>query len=1458
MAQQMLRFEKKPALLRASPTHSQELRASINSKRRVSNEASFPARSNLSRGSKRPSRGSPSLRELKHSPDKRGSPSANARKKARGSPKKRGGKGARSLVALDDMRDKGELSKSDHRKAETAVESVTTSGGAIGKSLAEAVGATEAADEVDEELDLDAKTFEEERRDVLTPMTPSRHGRNKGAAEVEEDPFAAGDEIELSENQRDPLSLFGVVRHGHGGLLEAMATGGDGYRRPDTAEIIADPDDLPPLTTRMSHVELGSFQPSPPKPSRPRGPGMAELMARKSQDSVRPQDFMDGGSQADEDATAKRETRGERRRRERNAAAKQMARAPSRGQKFIDEALSSTNFGLVGNPNEQKLWWQDAVTSEEVPEQLAVPAEPNMDQWKGSAAAGGKEMFFGTKARQAFFDLTKTQHQEWNAEGMPDEDGEGGGPDSGRRHYLRECELTHTIPQALLVASGQVASKVVDLSHRRLGNTTGTAYAGALLKAASQQGVEIEELQLRENNLTTRGLVAMSATIHSCEMLRVLDISQNNFSEQGSEALAKALEHHPMIRQVTMSNCSIEDKDGAYLIEALSQNSSITYIDLSRNQLGAGARALHPTTSAAAKLVTMLQSSSPAQINTLNLSYNCLSSPHFQLMASSLRFNKTLQRLDLSWNTCANDGAMALAEALRPNKSLLSLDLTHTEIGERGAMVIADVLKENAGLELVKLNENPIGQRGGRAILRALRKILQHGWHTEITVARSNFSLVDESQKGTTRWKEEDDPADTRELGAKRQIMVFDRNQPLFDPANAGGFHRCNLEDPYDRMVAWELVELAWTEEGENWSDEKIDGGDFELEEPGPGEIWTRIEHTVLPDSGELSLKYQNTPRVPRFKDVLEPAMLIRLLEMMTAKEVTDNGMGLLRLAAREFWFTAQYVGLFLKMQKDSETRVMAVTALYPRIVDIPNVQYHCLDYLTRGEMRKLEGNLGMLLHFIPSNPTGHYKLDLVNPMHRIIKQKLVEIAKEEKDFRRQNIANKGGSIIDTSQHGDWENFRNETLNMEKYDFDTSTAASGGVEEGILEFDYVSTSVAHRLLNLPPMTDAVFELFLLDMFRVRHHVDTVANLDKAGKASKKAKKIAEAEAAAAAGADLLGETTESMNDTQNSGCLAQGDLDMNESQELEHGAEPEPEPEAEAFANFGGSAHSSSKTKTKKKKNVELELELDSFGDGEKGSVLLIQCLWRGKMVRRVAAAKKRAADALNNKQLQLAHMAEASQLEETLGAVSMGKYRGQDVIRVVDRMVSKGQKKPAKRKIRNCWWIEKQHQKSIEANKSDRLRTIAKRQLLILRRSTSQWYFSVAQCKQILEAIPGAFHVEAICTMFSRITDIENLAAASLLHHKTFDKDGNGWITEDELAELKSANSPDNHTHRYLQLLQRIGWANLFNPLFPEREYALDLKDFDEFPPSDLYPQGDKKGSHDARRVAECIIVLR
>eukprot|EP01043_Picozoa_sp_COSAG02_P068433 COSAG02_NODE_11365_length_1739_cov_2.467683_1_plen_342_part_10 len=337
LAQQMLSFEKRHSIQPPSLTHAHELRASIGTKRRLANEMSFPAR--RTSGSPSPNR-LPELSSDDASSPKRGK-YGRSRKRGSGSTKKprRSGKGARSLEKLDEMKQRGHLSEDDHKTAARAVqETVSGSGEANPSAPTELlVEGAEAEEEevVEEELEFDAAEVAAEERDILTPMTPSRHMRVHEPAEVPE-------ENEGGSNQSNHMSLFGL--YANMPLLDALAHGGEGYQRPNTAEIIDDPDDLPPLTTRMSSVV--GFHVSSPKPSRPKralGRGVQEW--REAKEIVCPHDFADdtaseAASDAGEDAAAasRSETQMETLVRERGRAAKQLARAPSRGETFHKEA----------------------------------------------------------------------------------------------------------------------------------------------------------------------------------------------------------------------------------------------------------------------------------------------------------------------------------------------------------------------------------------------------------------------------------------------------------------------------------------------------------------------------------------------------------------------------------------------------------------------------------------------------------------------------------------------------------------------------------------------------------------------------------------------------------------------------------------------------------------------------------------------------------------------------------------------------------------------------------------------------------------------------------------------------------------------------------------------------------------------------------------------------------------
>jgi hypothetical protein len=174
-------------------------------------------------------------------------------------------------------------------------------------------------------------------------------------------------------------------------------------------------------------------------------------------------------------------------------------------------------------------------------------------------------------------------------------------------------------------------------------------------------------------------------------------------------------------------------------------------------------------------------------------------------------------------------------------ETITALDISNNDIGEQGATVVADMLKENKHLVDINMDCNPVGRRGGRAMLRALRAILLFRIQRKVSLSKCSFEYQSPAK--------------------------------LFDPAEPGGKHLCNLADIHERVVANELVELAWREAGENVMDEKLNDKAYHLPEPPEDVVWTRDDFN-LPERGVLSLTYISTKRPPRMEDVIEDPVL--------------------------------------------------------------------------------------------------------------------------------------------------------------------------------------------------------------------------------------------------------------------------------------------------------------------------------------------------------------------------------------------------------------------------------------------------------------------------------------------------------------------------------------------------------------------------------------------------------
>lgn len=135
--------------------------------------------------------------------------------------------------------------------------------------------------------------------------------------------------------------------------------------------------------------------------------------------------------------------------------------------------------------------------------------------------------------------------------------------------------------------------------------------------------------------------------------------------------------------------------------------------------------------------------------------------------------------------------------------------------------------------------------------------------------------------------------------------------------------------------------------------------------------------------------------------------------------------------------------------------------SLWKYLIDTENMfDFLCLN-LDVTKRRDLIYTLTMKRYkFNWLNPTGHWRLNLADKVERAIMMQLIAINNSESEFSRTQSGR-----MDTSQQGNWFNFRNEKLTTGHnqtteiiIDKDFVKSLSG---YGIVEFDYVSTSRPH-------------------------------------------------------------------------------------------------------------------------------------------------------------------------------------------------------------------------------------------------------------------------------------------------------------------------------------------------------------------------------------------------------------
>ncbi|RLN95075.1 hypothetical protein BBJ28_00012329 [Nothophytophthora sp. Chile5] len=355
-----------------------------------------------------------------------------------------------------------------------------------------------------------------------------------------------------------------------------------------------------------------------------------------------------------------------------------------------------------------------------------------------------------------------------------------GAPFTARHKFSSLC-LERELPPCIRLIVRQYFSPEVNVSHMAIGDDLACVFAACLLDLPM-----VTSLNMRNNRLRDRGLQALIDVVVTKPDLFHLDLSENKVDGQAAQALAAYLGSATCkLQTLRISRADVDDGELVPFARALHSNRSLQTLDVSRNSVGNSEHlnVVRPSIITGGEaLATMI--SINHTLTALDLSWNYLRLAGAVEIGRALAFNSGLCELNLAYNAFGNAGAQALGDALLSNAVLQRLNLSHNNIPAQGALALASALKVNRALPLthLALDGNPLGNMGGRALLHAAAAC-----------------------------------ADCKQLAVSLEGCNFDTaadGDNDFDPAEPTGSYDLNLEVPYERAIALELLRVANTKQG--------------------------------------------------------------------------------------------------------------------------------------------------------------------------------------------------------------------------------------------------------------------------------------------------------------------------------------------------------------------------------------------------------------------------------------------------------------------------------------------------------------------------------------------------------------------------------------------------------------------------------------------------------------------
>ena len=556
----------------------------------------------------------------------------------------------------------------------------------------------------------------------------------------------------------------------------------------------------------------------------------------------------------------------------------------------------------------------------------------------------------------------------------------------------------------------------------------GDKSAFALASFFCNCNLQLIELDLSYNAIADVGGYELMRILPKIgKTLTKLDLSHNPFGHRTMAAVRSAFppekqgkEFYPHLQEIILERSNLNDRCCAAIFRSLAAGMApwLKKLDISGNEMS------RDTSAIAELLLADRLNGAGCPLEELDVSWLKLNLTHAIAVGEAVGNNARLKTLNISYNNFSTEESIrTLATSLLTNIQLTALDLSYNHIDERCAVVFAHMLFDDGdqcSVNHLVIDGNPIGANGAHLFIK------------------------EESERG-------------RHISC--QDCDFHMSSTVaFNPHSPDGRYELNLAVDFERTVANRLCSITHNFQVvpgiDCWKEVLLNGKKYSppikrlvypvVNDDDVGKFVDPPEGEEIPKSGMLIFVF--AMQKPHKAPDTTAHDFGKHLKLFDIKDEKQSARALVELSKGNAYTCKQAMAL-LRKAHDSEARVTACANFIVQLEDRENIDV-LLASLNIFEQKLCKKRLGLLYYFNPSNPTGHYKMNLEDEFERRVMVQLMNINRLE----REEVMKR--KMPDLSEHGDREYFRRMTVDKIPVAYRTNHFLLP--TRGMIEFDYIS------------------------------------------------------------------------------------------------------------------------------------------------------------------------------------------------------------------------------------------------------------------------------------------------------------------------------------------------------------------------------------------------------------------